>query len=40
MTEQPADPTTSTGDARGNARPDVDDLNVTPDVRGSEGETG
>ena len=37
MTEQPADPTTSTGDARGNARPDVDDLNVTPEVAGPSG---
>jgi hypothetical protein len=35
MTEQPVDPNAPDGDARGNARPDVDDLNVTPD----EGET-
>jgi hypothetical protein len=37
MTEQPVDPTTPSGDGRGNSRPDVDDLNVAPEVAGPSG---
>ena len=37
MTETPVDPTTPGGDGRGNNRPDVDDLNVTPEVAGPSG---
>jgi hypothetical protein len=42
MTEPPVDPTTQSGDVRGNSRPDVDDLTVAPEEaepRDSEGES-
>jgi len=37
MTEQPGDPRSAGGDRRGADQPDVDDLNVTPDVPGPSG---